>query len=202
MSNINLVSIDQLADQVNSLVKQNDVNVLQQVIKLLRDNWGEFDLVRCEENKEEEKLFRPFHFKDMIDVTWKYPILQFKMEYPLEYLNSKYVLVQQWEINIGTKQHELISERKRMRVPNQPRLDVKPIAAEVASKIKNKQEDFRLKWYEDGSVKVLTNKIIPKNSGYNRTVEGRRNRFYQSLADHLQDTGWKSVNGVYRYGLN
>ena len=80
----------------------------------------------------------------------------------------------------------------------QPRLNIEPIAEEVAELIVNGSEDPRVKWYPDRSVWIKIGNVIPKASGVKRTVEGRRRRFRDCLRKKLSDRGWHEIrSGVY-----
>jgi hypothetical protein len=75
----------------------------------------------------------------------------------------------------------------------QPRLNVKPIVEEIAGLIVDRQQDSRLKWNSDGSVRVLIGKILPSDSAENQTLQGRRKRFRTELERLLANQGWHEV---------
>ncbi len=68
--------------------------------------------------------------------------------------------------------------------------DVCPIADDIAQAIANRQEDERLTWYPDGSVRVLISKIVPAGSVVGRTLQGRRRRFWDVLDERMGASGW------------
>lgn len=72
---------------------------------------------------------------------------------------------------------------------------MKPLAKEVARLISERQEDPRVKWHEDGRVRVHVGKIIPDNAAQ-QTVAGRRKRFWESL-DGLLARDWKRSGTAY-----
>ena len=72
-----------------------------------------------------------------------------------------------------------------------PRLDVKRLADEIAVLIVGHQQHDRLKWYEAGRVRVLVGRILPKGSAVKRTLDGRRKRFRDALAERLGNFGWR-----------
>jgi hypothetical protein len=86
---------------------------------------------------------------------------------------------------------------RRQLEPMQARLDVRPLAEEVATLVVAGQEDERLKWYEDGRVQVVVGKILPGRSGPKQTVAGRRKRYRAALKVRLAEQGWDEggVNG-------
>ena len=75
----------------------------------------------------------------------------------------------------------------------QTRLDVKPIAKEIADLILNKQEDNRIKWNTDGSVRVIIGDVIPSKDVFRQTFEGRRKRFHTEIESLLTAGGWHKV---------
>ena len=75
----------------------------------------------------------------------------------------------------------------------QPRLDVGALAEEGASLILRHQEGGRLKWYEDGRVRVVVGKVLPGGSAVAQTLAGRRKRFRTALRERLAAHGWKEV---------
>jgi len=63
----------------------------------------------------------------------------------------------------------------------------------IAQVILNKEADDRLKYYNDGRVKVLIEKIIPDDS-VTQTVQGRRKRFRRDLTERLTGHGYKEIS--------
>src|SRR5262249_6630408 len=98
-----------------------------------------------------------------------------------------------WEINIerGTASCQICGSRQLQ--PMQPKLDVGPLAHEVAELIINRRDDTRLKWQEDGSVLVRIGVILPKELLAQQTIAGRRKRFRAKLDELLSDAGWRSL---------
>lgn len=72
----------------------------------------------------------------------------------------------------------------------QARLDVEALAEEIAALIVSRKEDDRLRWYEDGQVRVLIGKVLPEASAVKQTLAGRRKRFRAALAERLAAEGW------------
>lgn len=82
--------------------------------------------------------------------------------------------------------------RRQVRPP-QPRLDVKPLAAELFAAILAGHQDDRLKWEGDSKVRVLIGKIIPQGSAVKDTLAGRRKRLRDELTRLLTEAGWKLI---------
>jgi hypothetical protein len=77
----------------------------------------------------------------------------------------------------------------------QPRLKVEPLVEEIVRLVVRKQEDDRLRWSEDGSVRVLVGQVFPKGSAVRETLAGRRKRFRAALSDRLAGEGWEEAGG-------
>ena len=75
----------------------------------------------------------------------------------------------------------------------QTRLNVGPLAQEIAELIVAGRHDERLKWNTDGRVRVLIGKIFPEASAVKQTREGRRRRFREALTQILATHGWHEV---------
>src|SRR4051794_20946368 len=73
------------------------------------------------------------------------------------------------------------------------RLDVRPIAEEIVELIVNGQEDGRLQWDGDGSVRVLIGKIIPNERTNKQTLLGRRKRSRTEVERLVTECNWRTV---------
>ena len=80
------------------------------------------------------------------------------------------------------------------------RVDVGPIADEIARKIASGEADDQLSWLGDGSVRVELGRIFPERSGYKQTVQGRRQRLREALIERLTTKGWAHL-GRNTFGL-
>ena len=72
-----------------------------------------------------------------------------------------------------------------------PRLDVKPIAAEIADVIVQGDEDLRLEWSGADRVRVLVKDFIPEATP--ETTRLRRRRFEGELYRRIAPLGWRRV---------
>ena len=77
--------------------------------------------------------------------------------------------------------------------PRQARLDVTPIAKEIAQLIIDRQEDERLKWNKDASVRVQIGMIWPDDSAASQMVTARRKRLQKALDKLLCAKGWRNI---------
>jgi hypothetical protein len=153
--------------------------------RLLADCWDEF--TGDDGGMESFKLLNR-----MEHVTWTPPKLVFTIaRHGGTVLGSTRAELQRWTVDIAkmTATHEKVGHHQLD--PMQTRLDVCPLAKEVAGRIVARQDDHRLKWKEDGSVKVLVDKVLPAGSAVKQTLMGRRERFREALKERLADEGWQ-----------
>ena len=161
--------------------------------RLLADVWHEFS--GDDGGMEGRKLLGR-----MEHVAWNPPLLTFNIErHGGTVLGSKRANLQEWALNVEEKTVTCVEARRRQLSPMQPRLDVGPIAEEIASQIVNRQEDHRLKWYADGRVRVLIGKILPEGSVVKQTLAAHRRRFWAVMKERLAEQGWH-VCGTNVYG--
>jgi hypothetical protein len=133
----------------------------------------------------------------MEEVVWEPPILSFTVErHGGTVQGSSRASLQQWRLDLDKKTACCEERRFRQVRARHPRLDVGALAEEVASLILRHQEDGRLRWYEDGRVRVLVGKVLPKGTAVAQTLAGRRKRFRQALRDRL------AVEGRMEVGVN
>jgi hypothetical protein len=118
----------------------------------------------------------------MEEVVWEPPVLSFTVErHGGTVQGSSRATLQEWRLDLDTKTAWCEERRFRQVRGRQPRLDVRALAEEVTSLIVRHQEDGRLRWYEDGRVRVLVGKVFPDASAVARTLAGRRKRFREAL---------------------
>jgi hypothetical protein len=133
-------------------------------------------------------------FGRMEDITWDPPILSFVIErHGATALGSTRADLHRWEVNLESRFATCIQDGYRQVYARQPRLDVRPLAEEVAQLIINRQHDERLKWNDDGSVRVHAGKIIPAAGVAKQTLTGRRKRLRKATKELLATAGWQEV---------
>jgi hypothetical protein len=136
-------------------------------------------------------------------VAWAPPRLTFTVErHGGTVLGSSRATVQEWAVDLAKRTACCVERRGRQVRPTQPRLDVRPLADEVARLIVARQRDRRLKWYADGRVRVLVGQILPEGAAVKQTLAGRRKRFRAALVGRLAGEGWAGcgVNVYQRVG--
>lgn len=132
------------------------------------------------------------------DVLWEPPVLSFRIERHGGIVGggSSRAEMQRWDVNVETMVREYGQVGHRQIHPMQPRLNVKPIAEQVASAILHRQDDQNLKWYSGARVRVCIGQIIPDDSAVKQTVRGRRRRFWKEL-DALVAPHWIRRTVIY-----
>lgn len=127
------------------------------------------------------------------NMHWQPPILSFAIErHGGTVLGSKYAELQDWTVDVdaATTATSAYSRRKRLLMPLNPRLDTRPIAAELADHIVNGRDDPRLTWRKDRR-RVRVRAIaygepnLPKE-----TAAGRAKRLRRDLLPLLVPHGW------------
>ncbi len=156
-------------------------------LELLEACWSEFA-------GSEEHAMAPHKLRRMERVLWSAPFLSFVIErHGGTVMGSSRADLQRWTVDIETlvAECEIVGHRQVEQM--QARLDVRPLAKDVARLIVSRAADPRLKWCDDGSVRVLIGKMIPAGSAVRQTLEGRRRRFRDALTGLLEDKGWRVV---------
>lgn len=134
----------------------------------------------------------------MENVVWRRPLLTFTVErHGGTVFGSTRAELQNWTIDLSTGRASCAQGGHRQLHPMRPRLDVTPLVEQVAGLIVARTEDERLKWHENGRVKVLVGKAIENNAA-KKTVAHRRKRFRDALRERLRLEGWHEC-GLYAF---
>jgi len=163
-----------------------------ELVKLLSYCWDEFE-------GGDAAGMTAYKLERMEDANWEPPILRFRIErHGAAALGSTRAEVQEWEIDVRDRSASFRDAGRRQIYPMQPRVDVRATVEQIVDLIVHRRQNGWLKWRDDGSVRVLVGKILPKESTVRRTLEGRRRRFREHLDDRLCDSGWRKI-GQYVY---
>jgi hypothetical protein len=136
----------------------------------------------------------------MEQVEWSPPKLIFVIErHGGTVLGSIRADLQRWTVDLEQRTATCERTGHRQLSPMAKRIDVEPIADEIAGMILSGEPDDRLVWLPDGRVRVEMGKIFPEGSGYKQTVQGRRTRLRRALIDRLSTRGWVHL-GRNRFG--
>jgi hypothetical protein len=128
----------------------------------------------------------------MEDVAWNPPLLTFTIErHGGTVMGSTRATLQEWTVNVEASTAHRIEARSRQVRPMKGRLDVRPLADEIAQLIVSRKKDERLRWADDGSVRVLIGKVLPEGSAVKETLAGRRKRFRAALRERLVMVKWQ-----------
>jgi hypothetical protein len=175
--------MDELTGYLKSL-DPGPVEQTNQLERLLAKVWD--DLGGNEDGMTGHKLIGR-----MEQVEWHPPRLTFVIErHGGTVLGSTRAELQRWTIDLEQKIATCERTGHRQLSPMATRVDVKPIAEEIAGKIGGGERDDRLRWLPDGRVRVQMGEIFPKGSGFKRTIEGRRRRLREALIERLKPNGW------------
>ena len=157
---------------------------VSEIERLLRDCWHELEITTDDGKLEPYKLLNRTE-----NLAWNAPFLTFDIErHGATVLGSVYAEVHKWAINVEKGHAGLENQRRRQVHPKDARLNVKPLAQEIAALIVNRKTDGRRRWKKGGIVYLNIGKIIPATN--QQTTSGRRKRFRTELCHILQQDGW------------
>ena len=127
-------------------------------------------------------------------VTWKWPILTFRIDrHGATVLGSSRARLDEWTVDLERLTTKVETVGRLQVRPQQPRFDVKPVAAELFKAITAGQPDHRLKWDGESRVRVLIGKVIPERSAVKDTLAGRRRRLREALTRLLLPARWRML---------
>ena len=159
------------------------------LVDVLAEAWDRLD--------RDDRKMAAFKLNRVEAPRWGGSVLTFRVErHGGTVLGSTRAEVQHWEVDPRAATARVVRSTHRQLYPMAARLDVRPLATEVAALIIAGANDDRLKWSADrATVKVQIGRIIPADSAARQTVTGRRRRFQSALDDELAGrwagTSWK-----------
>jgi hypothetical protein len=157
----------------------------REVASLLSNCWSAFS-GSGETTMRADKLWR------LEEPTWNPPCLSFLIErHGQTAMGSSRATVYKWQVDIQSLTAEVIEQKRRQIYPMAKRLNVKPIAEELAKAIVGGTPDERLKSTNDGKVRLDVGKIIPATN--KQTTLGRRRRLRRELSALLKPHGWTEI---------
>jgi hypothetical protein len=128
----------------------------------------------------------------MEQANWQPPVLSFVIErHGGTVCGSTRAELQHWSLDFDRMTATITKTGHRQFEPMAPQTSIKATAKEIAELILNGQQDARLQWREDGSVRMLVGVIYPHGSGFKRTGEGRRRSLRKQLETIRRDHGWQ-----------
>jgi len=127
--------------------------------------------------------------------SWEAPILEFEIErHGGTVLGSKRAEMQRWVVDLDAMTKQASASGRRQLRPNAARLDVSPMAQELAEAIGASVEHPGVQWTADGlRFRLLPSRILP--SGPKQTFESRAKRLRAALAANLAKDGWEPAPG-------
>lgn len=176
-----------------SSIPPGPISDTAKLVRLVADCWEQFN-GSGEGGMESRKL--PGR---MENVCWYPPLLTFIIErHGGIVCGSTRAEIQKWTLDIDTKTAICEKVSHRQLKPMLPGFNVLPVARKIVRLIISHKEDKRLKWNNDGSVRVLIGKILSEKSVVKQTIAGRRKRFRLALDELLKKEGWsKKRENVY-----
>jgi hypothetical protein len=134
-----------------------------------------------------------YKLRDRVEhMEWNPPLLSFHIErHGATVMGSTRAEIQQWEVDVGKGTATLVGFGMRQLYPMDQRLNVRPIADEIAAIIVSGKEDERVR-RKGKTVTVLTGKIIPATN--RQTTAARRKRLAQELERLLIAKGWRRTS--------
>jgi len=125
-------------------------------------------------------------------LTWTPPVLGFLLERHGGTVNgSSRAFLHYWQINLDTRQANIIKYGTRQLRAVARTLKVEPIAEKVADAIVNQREEEGIDRKSPSLVHVKIGQIIPE--GNPQTTASRRKRFRIALTEALKPEGWDEV---------
>ncbi len=116
------------------------------------------------------------------DLSWDKPILQFRIErHGTIVLGSTRGEMHTWYYNFEDSTAEMTESGFRQLEKRSPNFDAKLKAREIVEIIKKGKKEDYLEWETDNIVVVTLSKVIPRSSGFKRTVEDRLKRLGEEL---------------------
>lgn len=185
--------VTQLSEYLQSHVPEGRIGhpQLPQLIALLSKAW--LDLEGGDDaSMAARKLNR------IENPEWHPPFLTFDIErHGAVVQGSVNAEVQTWQVDPQSGAAEVIWAGVRRICKSAPRLDVVPLAHEVAQAILSGKDDARIVWRSDRlAVKVTTGAILPP--AVKQTTEDRRARFFVALDAELASAGYMRAGAWYR----
>ena len=161
------------------------------VITGLVQGWGEL-------SGSDEEAMRDDKLERVEDLAWNPPILDFWIErHGGTVLGSTRAALHHWVVNVMDSTASIVDRRFRQVKPPQKRMNLRPVAQEIAESIQQGMPHARLKWV-GGEVRVLIGDVLPEGSAAAATLASRRKRFRAAVLQDL-DGGWSEIRpNVYR----
>jgi hypothetical protein len=130
------------------------------------------------------------HFPELHAVELREGVLRLRAGFSRYY----YRYTVEWALDLAAEAARLVAaDREPLAQPRiQPRLDVRPIAAELATAILRRRRDPRLSWSSGGRVRVVTRVALPASG--NRTLHDRRTNLRAALMQRLSRKGWRAAS--------
>jgi hypothetical protein len=132
--------------------------------------------------------------------VWRPPVLSLEFEPKTGAARRRFgAPLPRWLLDTEKRSVTQSIQPSRPPSPNRPKLNIVELAQQITRLVVEHRDDFRLRWYSDGSVRVAVGVIFPEGAGFKQTVSNRRRKFRMALDEKLTAAGWRRVKD-YVYG--
>lgn len=186
----NKSSLDELRRHLFAL-PDGPVTETAQIERLLSEGWNGID---CG-NDSGGMLAYKLHGR-MESVEWMPPLLSFIIErHGGTVCGSSKAELQHWTLDLDLGTANWTRGGFRQLHPQQPKLDVQPMAAEVAKQIVEGSAVPALIWSKDRkTVRVAIGQLLPADRGTaKQTLSSRRKRLRKAIETMLEAGGWRAI---------
>lgn len=167
----------------------DDVGALE---GLLSQVWGDF------EGGDKEGMTGDKLPGRMEKANWNPPVISFEIErHGGIVLGSSRAEIHSWRVDVANYTATIEGIGRRQIHPIQQRLDIDPLADEIANAIKSRQDHQGLKWTKTGDVQVFTAMVLP--AAVKQTMADRKKRLYAAIDSRLTPDGWERNRSYYRF---
>jgi len=123
-------------------------------------------------------------------LSWDGSILSFILERHGATVNgSSRAEVHHWEVNINTRNANILKKGVKQLYPMSPRMNFKMVAEGVANQILTGEQHENIQWRTDDYVVLNIGEVIPETN--QQTTTYRRKRFRGELETIMSVHGWK-----------
>lgn len=181
---------DDIIDRIRAILKDHTpgpISATPELQRLLAGSWNE--LAGGDGGMTGKKLLGR-----MENVVWQPPKIVFRIErHGATVLGSSRAELQEWTIDLEQRTANVEMVGRRQVRPMQGRLDVQPVAEEIAAAILGGRPDDRLKWDGEDHVRLLVGEVFSAGSAVKETLAGRRKRLREAVTRLISPAGWQMV---------
>ncbi len=130
---------------------------------------------------------------EISSLQWEPPLLSYTIQRKMP-AGSQHTALQAWSLDLNHNRATCVKSWIDRQVPERPgQMNAESVAGELAEAIFGRNNDRRLRWGRDATVRVLMAKVFSYGSGSMQSVAGRRKRLREELTRLLTDRGWHEL---------